>query len=351
MITASGAGHTIPAGTTVLTDPAFNSGSALENGTNSFLLISSPTAIAQGSDLDSNNDGILELPSGAILVDAIGWTDGGATDIAYGTILQLPAGNPTGAATRFLHDNRPNTFDAWYFGDLAGVNSGTTYTTTATSLSANFPVGGAITPGAINVPGDANVAPVANADNYQIEPSATLTVTAGGGVLSNDTDANGVNSILSARLLTPPSNASSFTFRADGSFTYVNNGTLGVDSFTYEASDLNLFSTAVTVSINVSTSTNVGPVLTQPNSAVSFNEEDSPVILSPTGTVTDADSVDFGSGSLTVEIVANGSTDDRLEIRNEGSGAGQIGVVGNTVQFSGRRSVRSPEEQARLLWL
>ncbi len=172
-------------------------------------------------------------------------------------------------------------------------------------------------------------------DNFQVAPGATLTVTSGGGVVANDSDSNGVNSTLSARLLTSPANATSFTFNADGSFTYANDGTAGVVTFTYEATDLNLFSAPVTVTINVAANTNVAPVLTQPDASVVFNEADLPVVLSPNGTVTDPDSTDFASGSLTVELIANGSTDDRLEIRNEGFGAGQIGVVGSTVQFAG----------------
>jgi len=234
VIKADGLGHAIPPETTVVIGPeTFNSGGgALENGSNSFAIIQSPTPITIGSDLDPENDGVLNLPSGAVLIDAVGWVDGGAGDIAYGAILTQAATFPPGAATRFLHDNRAISANAWYSGDLVGTNSSLTYTSVAASRSANFPEGGILTPGAVNIPGDANQAPSTNADEYTLEPGGTLTVNAPAGVLSNDSDPNGANSLLWAIIdSVDPANASSFVFNIDGSFTYVNNGTAGDVTF------------------------------------------------------------------------------------------------------------------------
>jgi hypothetical protein len=47
------------------------------------------------------------------------------------------------------------------------------------------------------------------------------------------------------------------------------------------------------------------------------------------------DSANYAGGSLTAALTANGASDDRLEVRNEGSGAGQIGVSGSNVSFGG----------------
>ena len=47
-------------------------------------------------------------------------------------------------------------------------------------------------------------------------------------------------------------------------------------------------------------------------------------------TVSDPDSADFAGGELTVLLSAGGTDDDRLAIRNQGAGAGQIGVAGAT---------------------
>jgi hypothetical protein len=332
-----GTGHTIPAATTIVVNGSFNPSPAqtIENGTNSFALILSPTTPIAG-DLDTNTDGILELPVDASIIDIVGWSDGGANDLVYGSAaLTQVAGSPPGAATRFLHDNRPDTAAAWYSGDLAGTNSSTTYSAVAANLSANFPVGGQITPGDINVPGDANIAPVSVADAYQVAPGGTLSVNAGGGVLSNDSDPNGVNSVLAAVLVTPPANATSFTLNSDGSFSYVNNGTPGIDTFTYQATDFNLLSTTTTVSINAAVSTNVAPVLTAPAGPIAYAEDGPVIVIAGTATISDSDSSDFASGSLVANISANAEPNDLLEVRNEGSGGGQIGVVGNSVQFGG----------------
>jgi myo-inositol-hexaphosphate 3-phosphohydrolase len=63
-----------PAAKTVLTVNEFGSG-ILPNVTMSLLLVYSPNeAITAGTDLDSNNDGILDgLPASASILDAIGW--------------------------------------------------------------------------------------------------------------------------------------------------------------------------------------------------------------------------------------------------------------------------------------
>ncbi len=142
--------RTYPAGTFVAQTTLLDtSGGALQNGTNSFLFISSATAITPGTDYDTNNDGTLEsLPVGATIVDGVSWTDGGAGDITYGTVLTA-AGGTIGAATRFPNNTDANSAAAWYAGALTGTNDATTYS--ATVRSANFPTDGALTPGAANV--------------------------------------------------------------------------------------------------------------------------------------------------------------------------------------------------------
>ena len=52
-------------------------------------------------------------------------------------------------------------------------------------------------------------------------------------------------------------------------------------------------------------------------------------------TIYEPDSANYAGGSLTLAFTANGASDDRLEIRNEGSAAGQIGVSGSNVSFGG----------------
>src|SRR5262245_5569305 len=53
-------------------------------------------------------------------------------------------------------------------------------------------------------------------------------------------------------------------------------------------------------------------------------------------TVTDADSANFNTGTLTVSFASGGdSTEDVLGIRNQGTGAGQIGLSGSNVLYGG----------------
>ena len=148
--------RTYPAGTAVIAAAFLNTG-ILQNGSNSFLLVSSPTAIALNTDLDANDDGVLELPTGAVILDSIAWSDGGAGDLLYGPQL-IASGTVIGAATRFVGDTRANNSRAWYGGARVGAPADTTYSTTI--RTANFPEGGALTPGAPNIGNAVRNAPV-----------------------------------------------------------------------------------------------------------------------------------------------------------------------------------------------
>lgn len=52
--------------------------------------------------------------------------------------------------------------------------------------------------------------------------------------------------------------------------------------------------------------------------------------------VADSDSANFDTGTLTISIPSgNVPTEDVLSIRNQGTGAGQIGVSGSNVTYGG----------------
>jgi VCBS repeat-containing protein len=130
-----------------------------------------------------------------------------------------------------------------------------------------------------------NDAPVAVDDAYSVNEGGTLTVPAPG-VLGNDTDVEG--NAFSAVLVSGPANASSFTLNADGSFTYVHNGSeTTTDSFTYKAND-GSDSNVATVTITI-TPVNDAPVAN--NDAYSVDEGASLVIAAPgvLGNDTDAE--------------------------------------------------------------
>nr|WP_312934616.1 Ig-like domain-containing protein [Stutzerimonas nitrititolerans] len=85
--------------------------------------------------------------------------------------------------------------------------------------------------------------------------------------------------------------------------------------------------------------TNTAPVVNDlGGDSVTFTEGGSPVLLdaSTLATVTDSDSANFDTGNVTVSITGNGvSAEDVLSIRNQGTGAGQIGVSGSVISYGG----------------
>ena len=94
----------------------------------------------------------------------------------------------------------------------------------------------------------ANTAPEAKADQFFTGANTQLTVAPEGGVLANDSDADG--DMLEAVLVQGPGHGL-LTLKADGSFSYTPDaGFSGDDSFTYKASDRDLESQA-TVTITV----------------------------------------------------------------------------------------------------
>lgn len=125
--------------------------------TSSYLLIYSPNAaLTEFYDFDWDNDGTLDLPAGAVIVDAVGQFDNGGGDIVYGEVsLPLPP-NPGGGApiyvpdqiSRFVGNTDAKSVTAWFYGDHLGTDDALVYNPL---LSTGLPVAGATaTPGQIN---------------------------------------------------------------------------------------------------------------------------------------------------------------------------------------------------------
>ncbi|SDM00491.1 DUF4347 domain-containing protein, partial [Pseudomonas indica] len=93
--------------------------------------------------------------------------------------------------------------------------------------------------------------------------------------------------------------------------------------------------------ITVSTAVlpNVAPVVSNLNGdSASFTEGGSAVLLDAgsNATLVDSDSADFNGGNITVAITANRvAGEDVLSVRNQGSGAGQVGLSGSAVLYGG----------------
>ncbi|MFZ3015233.1 MAG: cadherin domain-containing protein [Nitrospira sp.] len=95
---------------------------------------------------------------------------------------------------------------------------------------------------------------------------------------------------------------------------------------------------------NVQVSYETGPTNTAPTisnlsgDSLSYTEGAGALVIDQgaNALVADSDSANFDTGTLTVSIpVGNEPTEDVLSVRNQGTGAGQIGVSGNTVTYGG----------------
>jgi peroxiredoxin/phage terminase large subunit-like protein len=89
-----------------------------------------------------------------------------------------------------------------------------------------------------------------------------------------------------------------------------------------------------TKTINV-VAVNDAPVITAFDTTVSYTENAAALLVDSNAVVADVDSADFATGKLTVQLITNGQSTDRLEIRNQGVAASQIGVSGTNVTFGG----------------
>ena len=118
----------------------------LENGTKTILLVEGYFG-AIGDDIDTNNDGVIDNPRWAAIIDSVAVLDGGAGDLTYSpTVLDdtlIGAGGfPPGGASLIPHGVGP-----WQANDFAGEGL------------PGFP-GGTLDPGeAINTPNDFNAVP------------------------------------------------------------------------------------------------------------------------------------------------------------------------------------------------
>ena len=121
------------------------------------------------------------------------------------------------------------------------------------------------------------------------------------------------------------------------SVTYFNNSenpSALTRTISFVASDGTANSTAATRDISI-TPVNDVPTIVFGEGNKTYTENGQPMVIDGAVVVSDVDSTDFDTGKLTVDFIASGSNDDRLAIRHEGTGPGQIGVSGNSVSYGG----------------
>ena len=92
-------------------------------------------------------------------------------------------------------------------------------------------------------------------------------------------------------------------------------------------------STPATETVEVTASAD-DPVITLTGGTVTYNENDPATIIDGGATLADADSTDFDTGVLTISFSANGTVNDQLAIRNQGTSNGEISVSGNVISYN-----------------
>ena len=132
----------------------------------------------------------------------------------------------------------------------------------------------------------------------------------------------------------------------DGKLTFVPNaGSAGsADPFKFYVMDdggtasggVNTATAFNTYTMNIG-SGNANPVFqlddTGPSATLAYTENQPAQAIAPDAQLSDSDSPNFDTGTLTVSFQANGEAADQLGIQNQGTGAGQIGVGAGTVSY------------------
>jgi hypothetical protein len=108
----------------------------------------------------------------------------------------------------------------------------------------------------------------------------------------------------------------------------------GSATITVTVTDANGATDTDTFTVTVS-AVNDAPLIALPGPGLTYQEGQAAQPIDATATASDADSANFSGGNLRVDFIAGGLAEDRLGVRHEGSGSGQIGVSGSTIRYGG----------------
>jgi hypothetical protein len=179
VIASPGHPYAFGPGTTVVQELAPDNGEGvLDNQSLSLLLVGSATSIPQGADLDNGDNGILEgLPENAVIMDAVGWTDGEIGAQVYGGVDLTQRHFTPDAASRLPGNAVPLSAAAWMVGDLTG-STGDSAVFDLHNVSSNLPPGSILTPGTVNrtAPRISPLAPLSHVIGDPDNPTVTFTV-------------------------------------------------------------------------------------------------------------------------------------------------------------------------------
>ncbi|HQL79491.1 MAG TPA: DNRLRE domain-containing protein [Verrucomicrobiota bacterium] len=159
------------------------------------------------------------------------------------------------------------------------------------------------------------------------QPSADVTVSISSGDTSEGTTSP------ASRTFTPANWDTAQTFTLTAADDVLTDGTVGY-TLTLTTSSSAPGWSGVTVVVPAQTLDNE-PEFTLPSGTLYYGIEWPGMVIDGQATIVDADATDYDTGSLTVTLTVNGQSNDRLEIRNQGTDWQQIGVSGDTVTYSG----------------
>jgi VCBS repeat-containing protein len=273
-------------------------------------------SVAEGGTLNQAAPGVLGNDTD---VDSPVLTSNLVSGPAHAAAFSL---NPDGSFT-YVHDGSETTTDSFTY----RANDGLANSNIATVTITISPV---------------NDAPVAVSDNYAVNEGGTINAIAPG-VLGNDTDAD--SPALTAVLVSGPTHASSFALNADGSFTYVHDGSETTsDVFTYKVSDGSAFSNIATVTISIAL-VNDAPAVTA-GGALTFTEGDAATVIDNTITISDSDSSNLVGATVAISgNYANGQ--DVLGFTNTANITGTFNAVTGTLTLTGSDTVANYQAALR----
>ncbi|MDE0839366.1 MAG: right-handed parallel beta-helix repeat-containing protein, partial [Kiritimatiellae bacterium] len=131
---------------TAFADPVAFAPMDLNNGSLTWLLVEGDQPLV--TDIDTNDNGVIDTASWTVLHDSVGWTTGDTNDACYSdACLTQSSGTPDGAS-RFPDNDLANHVWAWFNGDVTTNQAdtlGRTYD--PATASAELPSNARLTPG------------------------------------------------------------------------------------------------------------------------------------------------------------------------------------------------------------
>ncbi|MCP4379417.1 MAG: hypothetical protein GY794_25005, partial [bacterium] len=254
--------------------------------------------------------------------DGAGSTDTATVSITINGVDDAIDTSTTGNTVTFTED--AGATSALFAASIDTIETGDTISEVILTL-ANVEAGDTLSFGATSIDLNSNGAtgPDGNGFTYTISNAGTspvITITHAG------TDDATVNTMLNSAVFNNTSNNNPTTTARTVTFTSV------TDSGSGTTAD------GTVATVNMAAINDAPTISNLAGDALAYSEGDRAVVIEQGAdvAVTDADSTDFDSGTLTVSFAAGSdSAEDILAIRNQGYGTGEISVAGYGVAYEG----------------